>query len=125
MSSRLLTVSPPQARDTYYHTIARGSRRASQRKLTAHVRVGSAGVVGIAVHQVRFRSSTGSSSHSSRLQLRAISGHNESYSITSSARVRSTGGSVKPSAFAALRLTISLERGGLIYRDVARFGSGE
>ena len=40
-------------------------------------------------------------------QLRAISGHRATYSITSSARASNDGGTVRPSAFTVLRLTTS------------------
>ena len=51
------------------------------------------------------------------------SGHHAAYSITSSARVRSLGGMVRPSALAVLRLMTSSYFGRKFHRQVAGFGA--
>ena len=77
-------------------------------------------------HERRFRDFRGTSAYPPRLavkadipdrQVRAITGReqmqqSQCYSITSSARASSVGGTLRPSVFAVLRLTIRVKTDG-------------
>ena len=73
----------------------------------ADVRFGSKADMCSAKRHVRFTPNSGHVQRNQRCPLCANSGHRTAYSITSSARASSEGGTVRPSALAVLRFITS------------------
>ena len=95
---------PPRVSKTAH---GNGSNRLTGRGANCRVRYGSAADIGAATSDVCFTPESRRVQCKDSCLLSANSGHRYSYSITSSARASSAGGTVRPRLLAVLRLITS------------------